>query len=99
MPVKTLLQTFEITSDEVLIQCPILCERMTVNHFITTMPWKIIDYRERNLCAVPETTKCHESNEGDENGTGSLEMQRAEGRAERDVLKMERDVLKMEKRR
>ncbi|GFS71786.1 hypothetical protein NPIL_267722 [Nephila pilipes] len=42
MPVKTLLQTFEITSDEVLIQCPILCERMTVNHFITTMPWKII---------------------------------------------------------
>ncbi|GFT83586.1 uncharacterized protein NPIL_106641 [Nephila pilipes] len=30
----------------------------------------------RNLCVIPQTTKCHESNQGDENGTRScLEMQ------------------------
>ncbi|GFT51564.1 hypothetical protein NPIL_113321 [Nephila pilipes] len=40
----------------------------------------------RNLCVVPKTTKCHESNEGGENGTGSsLEMQsgRRKGRKRR----------------
>ncbi|GFU40187.1 hypothetical protein NPIL_617931 [Nephila pilipes] len=40
----------------------------------------------RNLCVVPQTTKCHESNQGDENGTGSsLEMQsgRRKGRKRR----------------
>ncbi|GFU28113.1 uncharacterized protein NPIL_187921 [Nephila pilipes] len=40
----------------------------------------------RTLCVVPKTTKCHESNQGDENGTGScLEMQsgRRKGRKRR----------------
>ncbi|GFT16656.1 hypothetical protein NPIL_239711 [Nephila pilipes] len=40
----------------------------------------------RTLCVVPKTTKCHESYQGDENGTGSsLEMQsgRRKGRKRR----------------
>ncbi|GFS53460.1 hypothetical protein NPIL_44461 [Nephila pilipes] len=33
-------------------------------------------HQGRNLCVVPQTSKCHKSNQGDENGSGSsLEMQ------------------------